>query len=1021
MIMDKRKHNHPYRRMAALLIIGSALCVQPAIAQTAAAPGGVNAQADGFLSRAADMLRTGNYAGTIDQLSEALRADDPLWSSVTGRDGTYSRCRAEAMLLRAAYERGDEELFNRWYTPFLEEYGGTAYALPVRLLQADFMFFKGDYPGAVRAYSALDYDALDPAQAALYRYRLGLSYVRTGYFDEARRIFSRLQGSPDYAAVSRFYLAYIDYVKGNLEAARSGFRSVPGPLAGELGTGYYLAQIDFQEGDYRAVINASKALLESGRPEWIPEINRITGESWYNLGEGDKAEPYLRAYVAQESEPQLSALYDLGVICYDDGDYDEAAGYFTRLTNEADAMAQSALLYMGQISAHKGDWPAASLSFRSAYELDINPKVTETALYDYAVASINGGSVPFGSSADMLEKFVRRFPDSPYAAKVDEHLATACYNDGDFAEALRHIERLKNPTRQALESKQKILFRLGVQAMGRKDYPGAARYMRRAADMRQDADASLAAQACLWEGDALYAQAKYSEATAAYAKFEKYSARQTDNRALGLYNLAYSLYQEKKFSEARGKFKKALEAKPALPARLASDARMRIADCDYYAGNVTDAMKVYSSLAEDNDNGEADYAAFQHANMLGTTGDLKGKIKGLENMLAKWPESRWASDARLELVSALCGDRQTERAASLASGMLASDPSAPQTRKAALAVAVSWQDCDKDTQAIDAYKALVRRWPTSSEAGSAMKGLKTLYTEAGDIESYLAFLDSVPQAPRPDASEMESLAFESAMKSVERNPGNLRPLEDYIEKYPSGANVDRALLSLAMAKEESGDTAGALATVEKLLSSRPDSESVPAALMLQGSLLEKEGNDARAASVWRRLLDEGGSLYTPAALCGLMRTSSNPSDVVTYADRVLALGDADTDELAEASLAKGEALRNLGRYDEAVGALRTLAEAPQTERGAQAAVLTGEILLSQKKYREAATELEAFIDSDTPQDYWLARGYITLADVLHAQGKNYEARQYILALKENYPGQEADITEMINTRLSKWK
>lgn len=1011
-----------YRGLAAAIVCGATLLpVGVASAHTTVQYSNMQSSSDGFYTRAEDMFRQGNYAGTIDQLNRALSLQSSTRVGVIdANDVSDMRCRAMSLLLRAAFERGDETLFNRYYASFMNDYHGTHSALEMQLMQADFMFFKGEYAKAVQAYSALDIDALDPRQADLYRYRLALSQVRTGYFKEARIAFMRLKGVKDYSDASVFYLAYIDYVEGNLRSSRTGFNAVSKSLARELGADYYLAQIDFQEGDFEAVVSASPSLLAGAKSEWVPEINRITGESWYNLGDTERAERFLRDYVGAVDAPQLSSLYDLGVICYDNGYYDEASSMFSRLTSEDDAMSQSAYLYLGQIATREGDYSAAALSFRNAYDIGIDRKVAETALYNYAVAAANGGQIPFGSSSEMLEEFVQRFPESPYAARVDEYLATACFNDNDYEGALRHIERLRHPSSQALVSKQKILFQLGVQAMGRKNYSDAAGYMKQAADMVSKADRSLSAQASLWQGDALYAMRDYSAASAAYSRFVKGVGNSDDNRALGLYNLGYSLYQEKKFSQARKRFNEALSARPSLPARLSSDARLRIADCEYYSGNVSAAMDTYASMASDADNVEADYAAFQHANMLGTTGDNSGKARELQAMLTKYPQSRWRDDARLELVNALCAIDDVTRAVNESSTLLHESPKSPQARKAALAVASAWSESGNNDKAADAYKALVRRWPTSTESEAAVSALKNIYTDDGDLQGFLSFLNSVPEAPRLDASEMDDITFDSALKRVERNPEDMSPLRDYLDKYPTGGNADRALLTIAGNLRERGDNSGALQCINQLLSSRPDSESVPAALMMKGELLEDDGEDVAAAKVWHELLNKGGALYAPAAYSGLMHTSRKPTEVIAYADRLLALGDADKDVVGDALLTKAYALQSLGRNADAIETLQPLLLESATEHGAEAAVLTGEIMLAQNDAKGAEKHLLAFIDSDTPQMYWLARGYIALADTYHALRNDYKAKEYLRALKNNYPGKEADITDMINSRLSKY-
>ena len=64
------------------------------------------------------------------------------------------------------------------------------------------------------------------------------------------------------------------------------------------------------------------------------------------------------------------------------------------------------------------------------------------------------------------------------------------------------------------------------------------------------------------------------------------------------------------------------------------------------------------------------------------------------------------------------------------------------------------------------------------------------------------------------------------------------------------------------------------------------------------------------------------------------------------------------------------------------------------------------------------TAVEALTTSGTPHSYWLARGFILLSDIYAAQGKKFEAREYLNALRENYPGSESDIFMMIDSRLS---
>ncbi len=52
--------------------------------------------------------------------------------------------------------------------------------------------------------------------------------------------------------------------------------------------------------------------------------------------------------------------------------------------------------------------------------------------------------------------------------------------------------------------------------------------------------------------------------------------------------------------------------------------------------------------------------------------------------------------------------------------------------------------------------------------------------------------------------------------------------------------------------------------------------------------------------------------------------------------------------------------------------------------------------------------------------YWLARGFITLAHAYHADGNDYLAIEYLKSLRDNYPGEETDISEAIESGIKEY-
>ena len=125
---------------------------------------------------------------------------------------------------------------------------------------------------------------------------------------------------------------------------------------------------------------------------------------------------------------------------------------------------------------------------------------------------------------------------------------------------------------------------------------------------------------------------------------------------------------------------------------------------------------------------------------------------------------------------------------------------------------------------------------------------------------------------------------------------------------------------------------------------------------------------------------------------------------------------ADDYSVAEALFTKACALEADGKVDEAIELWQAGAANTSDIFGAKSAYRAAEALFESGKSKQALAAAQKFVKSGSKQKYWLARGFILLSDIYKARGNKFEARQYLEALRDNYPGNETDIKMMIESR-----
>lgn len=939
------------------------------------------------LQRSREMTAASNFPAAIDALISIATEDIPL---------TPDEEQEFIFLLGNAYFSTGDQRCIEILREYAADYPASADASTAILLTGDFYFFAADWSRALEEYKRVDLNLLTSDKRNLYSYREGVCMLRRGFYKEARPLFLSLEKSKDYALLADYYLGYLDYVGDDTHSAVERFENVAKIqnnedlrlrkiLLGErLYPEFYLAQCYFRLGEWEKCAKMAQGILKRDNlPEEQMKLEtmRVYGLSEYETGEYLRAEGLLDSYVGAMGENATDdARYALGVCEYEAGRYESAAKRFAPLLGNHDILAQGSYLYLGQIEALSGNPSGAAIDFEKAYRMSYDPKVAEAALYNYVAASSQGGNIPFDNNVEMLERFIESYPQSQYTPAVERHLAWMYYQQGDYEKAVGAIDRLRRPSADDLHLKQKIYYAAGASSLSQGKARKAAELLKQCVAIKSN-DPKLTAQAYIWLGDAEYRSGNYRSAESAYEAALK-SGYAGENEDILRYDLGYTKYQLGKYADASRYFRPISGSLTALTPEMRRDAAVRIADCKYYTGDYASAKNDYRQLKGEGTG--ADYASYRYARILGREGDLSGKIAELERFEREFGGSPLISEVMSDLADAYSSTGNPMKAAEAYSRIVDRNPSDPRASEAMLGMAQAYFDAGKKEKGVDVLSKLLKSRPYSDEARLADKELRRYYADTHQLPEYAEFLKGIPGFSLGE-KDMAALMFETAQSEYLENPSNISGIKEYLEKYPSGDNAGEAWLHLADYYYEADDR-------------------------------------QNASAAYLNVERYGGPENRMAAFTGIMRTTDNAATRSEYARKILAEGGASAEARDEAEYyVAADRLKSPSGNEKSVAraTLERLAANPFSAAGARSAVTLAQNLLDSGDAAKAANMMESFTSSGSEEQYWVARGFIVLADAYTAQGKDYLAQEYLKVLEENYPGDEADIKKMINSRLKR--
>ncbi|MDL2227723.1 tetratricopeptide repeat protein, partial [Odoribacter sp. OttesenSCG-928-L07] len=475
------------------------------------------------------------------------------------------------------------------------------------------------------------------------------------------------------------------------------------------------------------------------------------------------------------------------------------------------------------------------------------------------------------------------------------------------------------------------------------------------------------------------------------------------------YALGYCYFKLKNYSSAETHFRKFINSRAHSDKTILSDAWNRIGDCYFIQNQYAQAIKSYDQ-AINSKVGSIDYAYYYKALALGATGNLKGKISTLKEIIKMPVNTTYRSSAVYELANTYTLLDENDNAISTYKQVVKDYPRSPYTIKSKQKLGLLYY-AEKDyDEAISYLKNIIISYPGTLEANECLASLKNIYVEQNKVDEYMDFVTNSAKI-NVSVSEADSMNFASAqnMFAAAKYSEAKKLLNNYLVNFKDGAFTPIVYYYLGECYFMENDYDNALRFYQTA-SDFPNSLYKENAQMQSAKIYYHNEDYRSAATIYADVAKNTEYDYVAnEANIGLMRSYNEMDEynkLLPAAKLVRAIPDLDEKVYEEAELNIAVAQYGLGLFNDAYTSFNALAEKYKSETGAEAKYFCAFISYINANYKKAEEETFELINNFGIYDYWIARGFILLGDIYVKTDNVFQAKQTYQSIIDNYAGED---------------
>jgi TolA-binding protein len=880
---------------------------------------------------------------------------------------------------------------------------------------AHYYFNQGSYPQALQWFEKVDENNLSYRERDQYNFQKGYSFFSSKNKKEATTYFNKVVNSKEYGSQAKYYLGFMAYEGDDYKKANKYFDEVSGEEKYKEKLSYYQADMNFKLGNFQKAIDlGNKAMAKSNALE-KSELNKIIGESYFNLKKYNESIPYLTLYKGKNGKWNNTDFYQLGYAHYMQKDYEKAISQFNKIIAGKDFVAQNAYYHLGESYLKLDKKQQALNAFKNASEMDFDKAIQEDASLNYAKLSYEIGN-SYQSTPDVLTAFLKKYPNNASKSEIERLLIDSYISSKNYKEALVLLEKNKSPENKL--AYQKVTFYRGLELYTDGKYRDAATLFEKSLDEQKDA--KFTARATFWKGETEYVLSDFKNAALSYKQFQGFTqAATTPEYKNSNYNLAYAYFKSKEYDQAGNYFENQIKASNDK-VRL-HDSYLRLADCRFVTSKYTSAIEAYNKVIELK-SVDADYAYYQKAISYGFVSKNDRKIQELNSFLTLYPKSEYRDDALFELGNTYVADNKQDLAIKTYDKLNAEFKNSSFTSKAILRQGLVYYNADKNELALAKFKKVAADFPKTPEALEAVSTARLIYVDSGRVDEYASWVRTLDFVAVTDA-ELDNDTYEAAEKQYLQN--NIKQaitgFSSYVAKFPTGIHSLKANFYLAQSYFSDGQENKSIPNYEYVVAA-PRNEFTEQSLSKLAQIYLKNEDKSKAVATLIRLENEAdvpqNKTFAQSNLMKSYYDNKDYSNSVIYAEKVLANPKTDDKVKSDAQIIIARAAIQTGDETKARSAYAKLQTIAKGELAAEALFYDAYFKNKDGKFEESNVVVQKLAKNYSSYKYYGAKGLILMAKNFYGLKDSFQATYILDSVIKNFtdfPELVAEAQKELNT------